>query len=237
MDLYESDFQFYLRHTNEKEILRKEITKIIRKLKIDSVLDVGAGNGGLSQPLSKEVGNYLCIEQRKYFADLLREKGLNVIEAEFPTEINEKFDMVLCSHSFPRDKEKLKIFLDAAWKLVKNNGFLLVITYTGDGEDWNKFLKKIGQKSFESVYVNYGEKLKLLKKFGKPKIKNLFSEVETRNIRDMIYALSFVAAGVKEERDSFLRKRNVIKKVLNEKYRRGKGYFFPFRHVFVLIKK
>src|SRR3972149_4254514 len=110
MNSYESDFQVFLKYTNEKKILKEEISKLINKFNIRSILDIGAGNGELSQPLSEEVEDYLCIEPKKDFVGLLRKKGLTVIESEFPTELDRQFDMVLCSHSVPYDKKKLEPF-------------------------------------------------------------------------------------------------------------------------------
>ncbi len=238
MELYESDFQTFLKYTNEKKILRDEIIKIIKKLKIKSILDVGAGNGDLSYPLSKEVEDYLCVEPKKGFADLLRAKGLKVIEDKFPVRIDKRFDLVLCSHSIPYDKPELISFLNSAWENVKNRGSLLIITYIGKGDDWNKFLDSIGQKSSGDAYISYEDKLKMLNSFGKLKIKEVFSEVNTKRVEDMIRALSFIAGGgIQNEKDFFLQRQEVIKKILKKKYFRKGVYFFPFRHIFILIRK
>ena len=42
MNTYEEGFSFYLKYTKEKEILAKELISLFRKLKVNSVLDIGA---------------------------------------------------------------------------------------------------------------------------------------------------------------------------------------------------
>ncbi len=236
---YESDFRVFLKHTNEKEVLGKEIIRLIKKFKIQSILDIGAGNGDLSYPLSQEVKEYLCVESKKDFAKLLRKRGLKVVEREFPTKIDKTFDMVLCSHSIPNRPDELKIFLNVAWKNVKPGGILLIITYVGDDKDeWVRFLKLVRPELFVVDYMKYEKKLQMLRKFGKPDVKNIFSEVATKNKKDMISALSFVAGGgIKKEKDLFLRKKPIIDGIINEKYHRKGEYFFPFRHIFITIRK
>ena len=238
MDLYEEDFPFYLKFTNEKKVLASEIRALFKKLNVKSVLDIGAGNGDLSSLLFREVNQYTAIEPKPEFAKSLRDKGINVIEKAFPCDLGkEKYDFVLCSHSAPYSREDYKPFIEEAIKRLNNTGDLLIITYIGEGEDWNNFMEEIGVKTFEDTLSRYIERKNFLKQFRMLKEWFVFSKLESSSIDDLIRALSFVASGgEKEKRDTFFSKIEKIKNILNLRYYdpKFKRYFFPFKHVFLM---
>ncbi len=43
---YYTDFKTYLNHTDEKPVLVAGLQKIIKSRGINSIIDIGAGNGG-----------------------------------------------------------------------------------------------------------------------------------------------------------------------------------------------
>jgi hypothetical protein len=75
-----------------------------------------------------QISRYLAIEQDPLECDLLRLAALDVINARFPVEVNEQFDLVLSSYSMPEDLDLYEPFLAQAWKLVAPGGRLLIIT-------------------------------------------------------------------------------------------------------------
>ena len=62
---YRPDFEFFLTHTDEKEIILSEIEKYIDKYKVKSLLDIGAGNGKTAIFLKKNVSRYLALCGRR----------------------------------------------------------------------------------------------------------------------------------------------------------------------------
>jgi SAM-dependent methyltransferase len=237
-DFYKNDFEKFLSHTNEKEILLKEISKEIKKYKIKSLLDIGAGNGLLSIPLSKRVKNYLAIEPNKNFAKKLRGAGLRVIEKKFPFEISESFDMILSSHSISYQKSFFEPFIKKAWKLVKKNGIFLIITYRGEEDDWTRFMKKLGINYKNKNRKGFNQIIKLLTLLGDVKIRKVITKVNAENLDDIIQALSFVASdGDRHRKKEFLKRGDKIEKILNRNYKDKQGYYFPFQHFFLITKK
>ena len=84
-DIYKNDFEKFLSHTDEKKVLLDEISKEIEKHKTESLLDIGAGNGLLSIPLSKKVESYLAVEPNKKFVlDLLPKPLCNLATPQSP---------------------------------------------------------------------------------------------------------------------------------------------------------
>lgn len=240
MNLYEHDFQFFLKHTNEKRILFEEIRKIIPSFGVTSILDIGAGDGQLSIPLSKLVKRFVCIEPKKEFVDLLRKGNLEVIEDFFPCDVKGEFDLILCSHSLPYLKKEFEPFILEGLKKLTNKGIFLVITYVGKKDDWALFLDEVGIPPFVNAFHRYGVRKSFMKKIGELEEFFVYSRVETKRIEDMVRALSFVASGgLKERKDDFMMKESKIKEILKLKYfdNKRKKYSFPFRHAFLILRK
>ncbi len=123
MDSYGGDFEFFLQHTTEKNVLFREIKKEIEKHPVQSLLDIGAGEGSLSIPLSKAVNEYLAVEMKPEFAQKLQKAGVTVIESEIQkATISNQFDTVLMSHSL-YFREDYRGFTEKAWSLVKPGGY------------------------------------------------------------------------------------------------------------------
>ncbi len=234
---YKNDFEKFLSHTNEKAILYNEINRIIKARRIKSVLDIGAGNGLLSIPLARQVEKYTAIEKKPSFVEKLRSAGLDVIEGEFPLEITDEYNLVLISHALSYEKEQINSFISNAWKLVSNDGALLVITYRGEDDDWSRFMRFLGKDPISRNIDGYNELIDFVHKVGKAEIRKVTTTVETEGIDDMIEALSFVASnGIPELKNDFLTQSEKIK-IFLETYHTDEGYIFPFQHFFIIASK
>ncbi len=235
---YERDFENFLLHTNEKLLLFEKISEEIRKKKVSSLLDIGAGNGFLSVPLSKKVDYYLAIEKSKLFAEKLSRAGLNVIQRSFPFNLNEKFDMVLISHALPEDN--YENFIREAWNFVLPGGSLLIITHKEKGGDWVRLLEEIkGLKSKEKKKKDYtyDEITLFMSKLGETKVSKTASHVYSSNEKDAIRALSFIFSdGDQKLKKSFMSHKTTLSKILS-KYTTEDGIFFPVNHFFIITQK
>ena len=219
-------------------ILLNEISKEIEKNKSESLLDIGAGNGLLSIPLSKKVNKYLAIEPNKNFIVKLRENGVSVLEGAFPMEVPETFDIVLASHSISYQKNSLEEFIREGWKAVKPGGIFLIITYRGQEDDWTRLMKNLGENHEDRNRVVFGRMIQTLSSLGRVKTRKVITKVKTENLEDMVQSLMFVASGGKrEKKEQFFKKKSQLVKILKHGYQDKNGYFFPFQHFFITTQK
>jgi SAM-dependent methyltransferase len=234
---YKNDFEKFLSHTDEKVILLDEITKEIEKCGAKSLLDIGAGDGQLSIPISKKVTTYLAVEPKKDFVEKLKEANLNVIQGTFPLEVPGIFDFVLSSHSISYDKELYEAFVRKAMNLLNPGGTFLIITYRGQEDDWTDLMKHFGENPIDRNRVGFNKIIELLYSLGDVKTRKVATFVRTKNLEDMIQALSFVASnGNVVAKNKFLEHRSQLEKILSSRYKDGESYFFPFQHFFITTR-
>ena len=236
---YESDFELFLYNTNEKKVLLDYFSELINKDRAKSMLDIGAGNGLLSIPLSLRVEKYLAIEPNPKFSKTLRKNDIEVIEKTFPCSVDKSFDIVLSCHSIPHNISSATEFVQAAWQLVSSEGKLIIITYRSNEEDdWTKLMNCLGEDWLGTNTASYRALIELLSSLGKVKIEKITSCVSATDLAVMIKALSFVYSDGKEElRDRFLEKKEILKKVLINDYFDGHKYTFPFQHFYLDVKR
>lgn len=237
-DSYKNDFEKFLDFTDEKKVLLDEIHKEINKYQVKSMLDIGAGNGLLSIPLSKKVTSYSAVESKTNFANKLKSAGLKTTEAEFPCQVEGSYDLVLASHVISYKKDKYEPFIRKAWELVNNGKVILIVTYRGQEDDWTKLMRSLNQPPEDNNRSGYNKIIELLFSLGEVKIKKAITTVKTKNLAEMIDALSFVASdGTPERKEKFMGQKNKIEKFLKSKYLTENGFEFPFQHYFITTIK
>lgn len=240
-DIYKDDFEKFLAHTDEKKVLLSAISREIKKRKIKSLLDIGAGNGLLSIPLSNKVESYLAVEPNKNFAIKLRKAGLEVIEGTFPLKILGTFDMLLTSHSIPHRKDLIEPFIKEAWKLVKVGGIFLIITCRGKENNRTWSMKGFEANRKDPNYASLNYIIQLLALFGKVKTRKITTQIITNTLDTMVQVLSSIASvassGRRKRKEEFLRSQIQLKEILNQRYRNENSYFFPFQHSFIITEK
>lgn len=234
---YISDFQKFLDHTDEKAVLLAEITKELKRHNCQSLLDVGAGNGLLAMPLARQVLKYTAVEEKTEYARVLREAGLEVINAAFPVEIKQKYDAVLFSHVFSYLHPDHEEFINTACKFLNQNGILIIVTYRGEEDDWTRLIKRLDLLNPGDYPAIFENMVSLLSSLGKTTVRKVVTTVKTDGIEDMISALSFVASnGVPERKQKFLARRGEIVAFL-ENYKTDQGFSFPFQHFILVMEK
>ena len=235
---YKTDFEKFLAHTNEKKVLLDEIVKDIKKINAETLIDIGAGNGLLAIPLSKQVNKYAAVESKRKFVEILRNSGLFTLEGDFPFNIDEKFDIALSSHSLSYDEKDFAPYIRKAMDLLNKGGVFIIITFRGQEDDWTDLLKNIGLPQMDHNRIGYNSIIELLNSLGSVVMRKVTTNVEAKTIEDMLDVLSFVYHGGNIiQKNEFTAKYDKVRKILNSKYMNNEKYSFPFQHLFITTKK
>ncbi len=236
---YSDDFSFFLKNTNEKARLTKEILNVIKKVQPESLLDIGAGNGLVSLPISQHVKKYVALEPHPTFAAHLRSKGIKVIEKNFPTEVRgAPFDAVLSCHSISFNQKKYEPFINEAMRLVKPEGSLILITFRGMKDHWARLLKFMKEDKLEKHDSDLNNILRSMHEMGKVSTKRIRTSIRTTTTTGMIRALSFVYSdGDPKKKKYFMSKAEMLTEYLQRKHRCPTGFSFIFYHVLAHAQK
>lgn len=236
--IYAKGFAAFLAHTNEKEVLLREIGAIADTRNCQSLLDIGAGNGDLSIPLSRRIPKYIAVEKLPEYVDKLRNVGIEVIEGRFPCPVPGRFDIVLASHSVGAREAVYRPFLENAWALVKEKGALVIVTYRQDGGDWRSLLNKVRFSRGEHELTGYDGIVKVVSNLGKVDTLKVPTSVNISSKEEMFNALTFVASnGIEQFEKEFLDRRGAVEDILEQDYSKEGGYSFPFDHYILKVDK
>lgn len=124
-----------------KPFLDYEIQKVLSDDKV-SLIDVGGGTGLFAQLVKNDFPQIeVCnLDISSYATTLGKEKYPQVsqvcldVNQDFPSELLEKFDFVICQELLEHIKEPLHL-LDSLWSMVKKGG-LLWISCPHDEGNW-----------------------------------------------------------------------------------------------------
>jgi SAM-dependent methyltransferase len=236
--LYQEDFALFCRLTNEKEVLQHYLAYIVRTTQTQSILDIGAGNGDLAIPLSQLVAYYMAIEKQPEYVQRLRQADIPVLEADFPVEIKGFYDLVLLSHVISHSPASWGTIVDAAWTNVAQNGELIIITHRGKEDHWTRLLRRIGQDHLEQYRTGFEALCVVLEGLGRLSIHVTTSLVRTKNLDELLEALSFVASnGISERKQAFLDLRIKLAEIFHNEYFSNGYYCFPFDHYILRTRK
>lgn len=160
----------------EDSYLIGEELKKFKKLK---VLDMGSGSGYLAKVSLKNKCDVLAADINKESVELCKQEGINAIQSNLFSKINEKFDLIVFNPPYlPEDKsepkdsklmttggkkghELIERFLKQSKDYLNKNGKILLL-YSSLSGDIPKIIKKHGFKStqlsekslfFERLYI------------------------------------------------------------------------------------
>lgn len=135
-----------------------------------NLLEVGCGTGQITGCLVEWVkpGKVVSIDFSPSMIQIASKKN---IPAEFKVmdicgavDIKERFDIVLCFHSFPHFRDKLKALLNIC-NLLKPDGMLIILHLSGSKE-LNEFHKNVGGAVEYDFLPDAEEWKKLFEKTG-----------------------------------------------------------------------
>lgn len=214
---------------NQKIVLKETVLDFIFTYSIQSMLDVGAGSIDTAQFYKNAVRNYVAVEQDKERAELLRKKGLIVVNQRFPCTIEDTFDLVLSSHSIPEQVEAYEAFLQTAWKIVNDQRYLMIITFKGASETLWALHDELVPPTQKDERVR--EMMRILQCFGEPVISRVTTWEKTKNPEDIAQELS------RSFHLEYGEWREKLLSVLESRFKDEHGYFFPHEHLILLLKK
>ena len=131
--------------------------------KVDTILDVGSGSGGLADKLIEKKYKVECVSPSEYLSDAIEEKLNNKVKVHRSTfenlNIDKKFDLVIFSESFQyvniqKTLSKVPNFLNENAHLLICDFFRKPDTSTkllGGGHAWDDFYNEISSTSFENI--------------------------------------------------------------------------------------
>lgn len=237
-EVYTYDFERFLAATNEKEVLRGEIVQDIDEAHPSSILDIGAGNGDLSIPLSRRIPRYTAVEKNPLYVERLKNAGINVKDGVFPLSLQDNYDFILASHVISYSDGTMGDFIDSAWSHLEENGRFLIVTYRGEEDDWTRLRRRLGFDVTTTNQEGFKALTEQLEGLGTLDIRKVQTLVRTSNSKEMIDALSFVASnGIPKKRKQFMEQDEEISQILEESYQADNGYYFPFQHFFLKTRK
>jgi DREV methyltransferase len=228
MDIEMSETYSY----NQKEVLKETIVDFISGHNIQSMLDVGAGWTDTALPYRNFVKNYLAVEQDKERAEMLKKSGIAVMNESFPCAIEDKFDLVLSSHSLPEQVEAYEAFLKTAWNNVNEKGYLIIITFKGSNETlWNLHDELVLAKAPRTTDEQVKEMNRILQNLGDVMLRRVTSRKRTKVPEDIAQELSW------SFHLDYAQWKGKLLSVLEKRFKDKDDYFFPHEHLVILLKK
>lgn len=237
---YEKGLRDYSRHSDEKILLARAVGNIVTKNRVHSLLDVGAGEGTFASMIAPQVAHYVAVEKRKKNVSALRDRGLEVIEKDFPFEVDTKFDMVLASHSIPNDTSGFEEFIERLVSSAAPNGTVCVITYKTDKDPWYQLMHDVmGENWHAKNYDTYEMLFDVLKQHGDVHVEKIDTTVRGKTARELFAAMRFIYAGKNPGlAHMFNGHRAKILVWINQNCKSAHaGYEFPFYQYVVTLKK
>lgn len=238
---YEMGLHDHIRSSDEKLLLARSVGNIIRENNVQSLLDVGAGEGTFASMIAPQVAHYVAAEKRPENVEKLRDRGLHVIAESFPFDPAQKFDMVLASHSIPSDKIDFESFIERLVDAAEKQGIVCVITYKREKDVWYEFMRDImGENWNGRNFDTYEMLLDVLKQYGDVTVEKIDTNVHGRNARKIFDTLRFTYAGKEPELvDLFNQHRDKGVAWIESRCKKGEDglYRFPFFQYVITLKK
>jgi len=238
-ELYYQGFETFSACSDEKAIYYQKFGEYIARFNVSSVLDIGAGNGDVAIPLSRQVDSYLAVEQNPEYADELEAAGLEVVSRDFPTNINSQFDLVIMSHVISHTAGNYRTLLPPAWELVKPDGHLLVVTHRTKNEEdnWSRLLDFVGLGYSEDFQRNIHALVMDVLARGTTEVETVGSTLHSPYVEPVLGAMAFLASNGEPDRHRrFMDKIGYVRQLLEDRYGED-GFTFPFAHLFLATHK
>lgn len=231
---YRNSFRLFSRRTDEKDLLASFIVRLGRVGAASRVLDIGAGDGGITERIQSVTQKIVAVEPNPEFANLLRAKGIKVLQGSWErVEPEGVFNTIIASHVvtyFP--DEKLLVLIEKMIQFLAPQGRIILVTVDQERGSWRDihtffYSKNKIQKRRTSVLLQ-----SVLKKYD-PKIFTFTTQVRARSIEEMFDILAF---DFSEYESLFSRTKPFLRKFLQQHVDQGKPTLEVCHQVLVVEK-
>ncbi|MHA1292031.1 MAG: class I SAM-dependent methyltransferase [Promethearchaeota archaeon] len=232
-NIYERQLRLLYKRSDNLEIQKIKIRSkaIFKLIKREKFLDIGAGNGILTNYISKYFKETYCVEPNDVNVKMLKElnfkKIFNCGIEEFNT--NEKFDLVLCSHVLYYIKREF--WLDIITKMkgfLDDNGILVILLQSKDGEFQRFFNIFSGDKyNIDPIALNHELNTINLK----TQIHHFKITFKTKDFKEFLEILYFLLLDRKE---NLKKKEELLIRYINSHFKRN-GYYLLTQDIDMIL--
>ena len=173
-------------HTNEKDVLISQVSKIITNNPHESCLDIGLGvYPFFAEAFSSMFKRYIIVEKEDIKTNL--PKGVELIKNDWESvSLDEKFDIIIASHVvyyFKNKKSAIeKMFLHL------NEGGRIIFVVNGKESDYGPIKQAFSKMIGKEYLFTYDEVHKLLSEYD-IKEYSYPSEIHYRDLNDLFEVL------------------------------------------------
>jgi|GEM_PF-1720630 len=219
----------------QQATIAENVRRYASKIKAKSLLDIGAGSPSMAMCLSRDVQDYLAVEQNAARARKLRQAGLNVVQGRFPVLINTNFDLVLSSHSLPEENlDEYEAFILSAWRRVSARGLLLIVTFKGSGGAVKSLREEIGDQS-KGASLELQKVIETMSQLASVKIERVNSYAQSSQPEDIVsYFHGWICSSAAKRRNTV----DALRHIVETRYKISPHqYVFPTEHLFISCNK
>jgi len=145
-DFHTDWYENFISNSNEKELISQRLQEQLKRMSKSKCLEIGVGTEPIFYNfLSKLVDQYDVIERE--ITDSIKNSSVNLIEGDWENiEVNEKYDVIICSHVLYYFRNKPKA-IEKMLQCLNPNGKIFFVV-NGNEKDYAKI------KSFFSSLID-----------------------------------------------------------------------------------
>lgn len=208
-------------HTNEKDVLISQISKIITNNPHESCLDIGLGvYPFFAETFSSMFKRYVIVEKEDIETNL--PKGVDLIKKDWESVIlNERFDIIIASHVIYYFKNK-KMAIEKMVSHLKEGGRIIFVV-NGKEPDYGPIKQAFSKMIGKEYIFTYDELYKLLSEYHLIEY-SCPSKIHFKDLDDLFETLRIIFDNYPKEYDNnkneiieYFRKNIKNKFVINQK--------------------
>ena len=186
----------YLQYSNEKQLILDKILQIVKPKREWSFLDVGAGTGEITIPISQLVGKTTIVEESKSQVDKLLKKN------SFLDIYNKKFEYVILARQFNLVLMSLVLMHIEDWKktiekllaCTKPEGYMFIVHHkeSGDLRDFLSTFRSMINGREEEKRWRFEDIQQIIQELGeKPNVEEINATLTIPSVKEAVNLCEF----------------------------------------------